>query len=228
MKNQTLRDYAITAIAGLLVAAGSPAYTQHVGVPDTGDGSADQLVQVDAPVAFSVNPVDGGSYQWLRNGTAILGQTNRTLIFENTQISDAGYYSCNTTNGADIVPSIAASLEVYTITPDFLVVVYAAPITSTGNLGTCPGPYKGYVSYIPTNGHWGFTPLTGTTIYTASDTTRTNTKVQYVGDYGDSGCARTTVTIPYPAVSPLYRFAIYFTNNVPSTNYPITLAGFSP
>jgi hypothetical protein len=113
-------------------------------------------------------------------------------------------------------------------TKDNVFVVYAQPITSTGNLGTCPGPYTGYINYLPTNGAWGFTPLTNTTVFTASDTTRTNTRVEYVGAYGDEGCAQTTVTIPNPPASPAYRFSIYFTNNVPSTNFPITLSGFSP
>ena len=229
MKKHTSRIYAIAASAGLLIAAASSAYPQQIGVPNTGDGSADQLVQVGEPFAFSVNAVDGGSYQWLRNGVAINGQTNSTLTFENTQIGDAGYYSCNIANGAEIVPTITASLQVYTITPDFLFVVYAQPITSGGGSGTCPGHYTGYVNYTKTvQQGWGWTPMTNTTIYTASDTTRTNTKVEYVGAYGDEGCNKTTVTIPYPAVSPAYRFSIYFTNNVPTTNYPITLSGFNP
>ena len=229
MKKQPLRICAIAASTGLLIVAGSTAYPQQIGVPNTGDGSYDQLVQLGGSVSFSVNAVDGSSYQWLRNGVGIVGQTNSTLTFENTKIGDAGYYSCNIANGAAIVPTISASLEVYTITPDFLVIVYAQPIASAGNLGTCPGPYTGYVTYIKTAAQgWGWTPSTNTTIYTASDTTRTNTKVQYGGAYGDSGCAQTAVTIPYPAVSPAYRFAIYFTNNVPSTNYPITLSGFNP
>lgn len=230
MKKQTVRIYAIAASAGLLIAAGSTAYPQQTEVPNTGNGSYDQLVQLGESVSFSVNAVARGSYQWLRNGSAIVGQTNSTLTFENTQISDAGYYSCNIANGAKIVPTISASLEVYTITPDFLgVVVFATPITSTGNLGTCPGPYTGYVNYTksPQQG-WGWAPSTNTTIYMASDTTRTNTKVESVGDYGDEGCNKTSVTIPYPAVSPAYRFSIYFTNNVPTTNYPITLIGFDP
>jgi hypothetical protein len=229
MNKPTLRMYAVAASAGLLIASGRGAYPQQIGVPDTGDGSFDQLVQLGDTARFSVNAVDGCSYQWLRNGTAISGQTNGSLIFENTKISDAGYYSCDIANGAAIVPTISASLEVYTINPDLDIVVYAQPITSTGNLGKCPGPYSGVVNYIKTAQQgWGWAPMTNTTIYTASDTTRTNTKVEYVGDYGDSGCAKTSVTIPYPAFSPVYRFSIYFTNNVPSTNYPITLTGFKP
>jgi len=226
MKRQTLRTYAIAASAGLLLAAGNTVYPQQIGVPDTGDESANQLVLLGQPAAFSVNAVDGDSYQWFCNGSAINGQTNSTLIFENAQISDAGYYSCNVADGTSVMPTISASLEVYTINPEFLVVVYAQPIVSSGNQPPCPGPFKGYVNYLPTNGAWGFTPLTNTTVFTASDTTRTNTKVEYVGAYGDSGCAKTSVTIPNPPVSPAYRFSIYFTNNVPSTNYPITLSGF--
>ena len=194
-----------------------------------GMGRGTSLVRLGDTAFFSVNAVSGASYQWLRNGTAIAGQTNSTLTFENAQISDAGYYSCNIANGAAIALTVSASLEIYTINPDFLVVVYAAPIVSGGSQGTCPGPYTGYVNYIKTAAQgWGWTPSTNTTIYTASDNTRTNTKVEYVGDYGDSGCSKTSVTIPYPTFSPAYRFTIYFTNNVPSTNYPITLSGFNP
>jgi len=202
---------------------------QQTAVPELRDESADQLVQLGEPFAFSVNAVDGGSYQWLRNGAAIAGQTNSTLTFENTQIGDAGYYSCNVANGADIVPSITASLMVYTITPDFLFVVFAQPITSGGGSGTCPGPYAGYVNYTKTAAQgWGWKPDTNTTIHTASDTTRTDTKIQYVGKKGDVGCNQTTVTVPDPTISTAYRFTIFFTNNVPTTNYPITLSGFNP
>jgi len=230
MKRQKLRTYAVATSAALLIGAGGSAYPQQVGVPDTGNGSWDQLVQLGDTAFFSVNAVSGASYQWLRNGVAIAGQTNNALTFENAQISDAGYYSCNIANGASVTPTISASLEVYTINPEFFgVVVYAQPIVSGGAQGTCPGPYTGYVNYTKTVAQgWGWTPMTNTTIYTASDTTRTNTKVEYVGDYGDSGCSKTSVTIPYPTFSPLYRFTIYFTNNVPSTNYPITLSGFNP
>ena len=230
MKKQTLRIYAIAAGAGLLIAAGRSAYPQQIGAPNTGDGSFDQLVQVGDTAAFSVNAVNSGSYQWLRNGVPINGQTNSTLIFENTQISDAGYYSCNIANGAAIAPTISASLEVYTITPDFLgLVVYGQPIVSGGSQGTCPAAYTGYVNYTKTVAQgWGWKPDTNTTIHTASDTTRTDTKVEYVGKKGDEGCNQTTVTVPDPTFSTAYRFTIFFTNNVPTTNYPITLIGFNP
>jgi len=110
------------------------------------------------------------------------------------------------------------------------IIVYGTPYPGGGSQGNCPGPYAGYVNYTKTISQgWGWAPISGARVLTATDTNRTVTKVEYVGGYGDSGCAQTTVTIPYPPFSPVYRFTIYFTNNVPtSTNYPIVLTGFNP
>lgn len=229
MKNQTLRIPALALIAGLLISTGNRAYPQQVGAPNLGDGSADQMVQVGETVTFYVEPVAGDTYQWLLNGNAISGQTNSTLTIENAQTSDAGYYSCNVANGSNVTPTVSASMQVFTMNENFDVVVYGQPIYSGGSSGSCPGKYTGYVTYTKTVAQgWGWTPASGTTTFTATDTTQTNTKVEYVGDYGDEGCAQTTVTIPYPTFSPAYRFSIYFTNAVPTTNYPITLTGFNP
>jgi hypothetical protein len=115
-----------------------------------------------------------------------------------------------------------------TNTPDDDIIVYGAPLATSGYNEACPGAYTGYISYKLAPPVWGWAPSTNTTVYTASDTNRTDTQVEYVGAYGDEGCGQTTVTIPYPAISPAYRFSIYFTNNVPLTNYPITLRGLTP
>jgi len=65
-------------------------------------------------------------------------------------------------------------------------------------------------------------------VHTVTDTNRTDTKIQYVGLYGDSGCAQTTISIPNPTFSPAYQFCIYFTNNVPTNAYPMVLmTGFN-
>jgi|GEM_PF-2581915 hypothetical protein len=110
------------------------------------------------------------------------------------------------------------------------ITVFAAPVVSGGSQGTCPGSYAGYVNYIKTvQQGWGWTPETNSISFTATDGSgRTNTKVEYVGKKGDSSCNQTTVTIPNPPYSAAYRFTIYFTNNVPTTNYPIILNGFNP
>jgi hypothetical protein len=111
------------------------------------------------------------------------------------------------------------------------VVVFGLPLLSGGGTGTCPGKYAGYINYTKTiaNG-WGWAPDTsnGNTTFIASDTNRPNTKIQYGGMYGDNGCGQTGIAVPSPAISPVYRFTIYFTNNVPTNAYPITLDGFKP
>jgi len=75
---------------------------------------------------------------------------------------------------------------------------------------------------------WGWAPTTGMT-HVATDTNRSDTKIQYGGQYGDGGCAQTSVTVSNP-ISPVYRFAVYFPTNtvVPTNTYTIILDGFDP
>ena len=134
------------------------------------------------------------------------------------------------TAGSALTASIASSGAVAASSPGGgPIVVFGAPYAGGGSKGSCPGPYTGYVGYSkPISQGWGWAPISGARILTATDTNRTNTKVEYVGGYGDSGCAQTTVSIPYPPFSPVYRFTIYFTSNVPTNAYPIVLTGFNP
>jgi len=136
---------------------------------------------------------------------------------------------------ATTASTLAASATTASMSPASLpgggpIIVFGTPLLSGGSQGSCPGPYVGYVPYSKTiSKGWGWAPTVGVTVLTATDTNRTDTKVQYLGLYGDNGCAQTTVTIPYPPFSPAYRFWIYFANNAPtSTNYPIVLTGFNP
>ena len=188
-----------------------------------------QMLELGSGMTLSVADSTGQSFQWMHNGAPILNQTNSTLTILNAQPGDAGFYSCTIVGALDIQTTVTTSLQVFRFTPDSQVVVYAAPVWSSGTLGTCPGAYKGYVTYIKTAQQgWGWAPSSSTTVYTATDNNSSNTTVMYLGDYGDSGCAQTSVTIPYPAFSDVYRFTIFFTNSVPTTNYPITLSGFNP
>jgi len=113
---------------------------------------------------------------------------------------------------------------------DTSVVVYATPIASNGNQGSCPGPYTSYVNFTKSVSQgWGWKPSTNTTIHIAANGgDRPDVKVEFVGKRLDSGCSPESVLVPDPAYSTAYRFTIYFTNGVPSTNYPITLTGFDP
>jgi hypothetical protein len=203
-------------------------------------------------LSVQANNADG--YQWLCNGVPLDGQTNNALVIQNTGINDVGLYSCEVFNGDQSVPTRAASVcvettasaaKVGTSTAGTMtakattsgalaasmpaggpIIVYGAPYTGGGSKGSCPGPYAGYVVYTkPPSQGWGWTTISGMA-HTATDTNRTDTKIEYTGYYGDSGCAQTGVTIN-PTYSPAYRFTIYFTNNVPTNAYPVVLTGFN-
>jgi hypothetical protein len=110
------------------------------------------------------------------------------------------------------------------------ITISALPTQGGGKQGTCPGTYAGAAAYTKsiTNG-WGWAPDTNTTIHTAANGGgRTDVKIEFLGAFGDSGCAAGSVTIPSPTLSPKYDFAIYFASNPPTTNYPIILTGFNP
>jgi hypothetical protein len=147
-----------------------------------------------------------------------VGATAASVTAASTPVANALTTSA-TTSGA-----IAASMPA-----GGPIVVFGTPYLGGGSQGSCPGPYVGVVAYTKTISQgWGWAPISGVRVLTATDTNRTDTKIEYVGGYGDSGCAQTTVTIPYPPFSPVYRFTIYFSNNVPTNAYPITLTGFNP
>jgi hypothetical protein len=141
-----------------------------------------------------------------------------------------------TTAGALATSTLTASTTTASVSAASLpgggpIVVFGTPLLSGGSQSGCPGSYAGYVSYTKTvSKGWGWAPISGArTLKAADGSGRTDTKIEYFGAYGDSGCAQTSVTIPYPPFSPVYQFGIYFANNVPTTNaYPIVLTGFNP
>jgi hypothetical protein len=109
------------------------------------------------------------------------------------------------------------------------IIVYASPEESSGGQGTCPGAFSGYVNYVLPSPAWGWFPATNTTTFTASNGGgRSDARIEFIGEYGDSGCNLNSVTIPNPPSSPQYVFTIYFRSSPPpTTNYPIVLTGFT-
>jgi len=196
----------------------------------------DQAVFAGSNAVLTVQAVNADTFQWQSNGVAIAGQTNSTLVVQNVGMN-VGSFSCNVSlSGGDAVPTRAASLNVMQpldgvgVYPGDPIVVSGLPKASNGVQGTCPGSYAGYVNYTKTIAQgWGWAPTNGATAFTASDGSgRTDTKILYMGKFGDSGCDQTTVTLPNPPPSPSYRFTVFFPKNVPTTNYPIILTGFNP
>ncbi len=189
----------------------------------------DQALPVGGGTVLSVLAGNADGFQWFRNGVAIAGQTNNTLVLQNVSTNDVGFYACGVLNGSQIVPTRAANVTVYTSSPGEPITLFGSPVASGGSSGSCPGSYAGYVSYTKTVSQgWGWAPTAGTSHIAADGTTRTDTKVYYMGKYGDSGCSQISVAVPDPTPSPKYRFAIYFPSDVPTNSYPIVLTGFDP
>ena len=236
MKNKILSLVVLTAIA-TSVAVGQtstvleqPEFAKILLQPE------DQLVPIGSNATFTVQAINADGYQWFHNGNPITGGTNSSLTISNATVNDVGYYSCEVFKGFEGVPARAASLQVFTSSIDPQtgvdpITVFGFPLPGGGSQGSCPGHYVGYVNYTKTvQQGWGWAPDTtnGNTIFTATDTNRTDTKIQFGGAYGDNSCNQTTVTVVNPPGSPVYRSAIYFTNNVPTNAYAITLDGFKP
>src|SRR5882724_7017176 len=232
MKKQVINLITFAAVAGITLAARGADDSDQLAFPQLTLQPIDQAIHVGSNAVFTAQATNGNlTFQWYRNSVPMDGQTNSDLVLESVGIGDVGLYTCNISkDGGESVPTRTASLNVFTDTGGGPITVYGSPVISGGTQGGCPGPYAGYVNYIKTVSQgWGWSPSTNTTLHTAADgTTRTDTKVVYVGKNGDLGCNQTLVTVPDPSYSPKYRFTIYFPNNVPTNTYPITLVGFDP
>ena len=109
------------------------------------------------------------------------------------------------------------------------ITVFATPVVSSGTNGLCPGGYAGYVIYTKTAAQgWGWAPTN--TVHTATDTNRTDTKVEFLGKLNDNSAAiRRQWPLCSRAQAPNTGSLIYFpNNNVPTNSYPIVLNGFNP
>ncbi|HEX4264028.1 MAG TPA: immunoglobulin domain-containing protein [Verrucomicrobiae bacterium] len=259
MKKCISRGIVLTAIAGLALAAqAQDTNTDQSQFPTIFQQPVDQCVPVGSAVTFSVVASNADSYQWYDNNTALDGQTNSSLTIPSTGTGDVGYYYASVIKGSEAVPTRSACLNVYTtsspaststissgprmksmsmnmamstdLTGGGVITVFGAPVVSGGGGTGCPGAYSGYVNFTkPMSEGWGFAPDTSNS-HTATDSNRSDTKVQFNGYYGDGNCAQTTVTVGNPPPSPAYRFTIFFPrgSQVPTNSYAITLVGFNP
>lgn len=105
-------------------------------------------------------------------------------------------------------------------------------IYNGGQSGDCPGLYAGYDRYekLIANG-WGWAPDPSTTIHMVADGEgRTDTRIFIWGEYGDTYCDQTSVSIAGQPPSPAYRFVVYFPAGapVPTGPYRILVNGFNP
>lgn len=222
---------ASAAVLGIILTARGGDDPDQADFPLIISQPTDQGIPIGSNATFTVQATNGDlAYQWLRNGVAIDSETNSSLTLLAIGTDDAALYSCGVSSGPQTIPTRSASLSV--ITPadsGGQVIIYTYPARGGGSQGTCPGSYAGYANYTKTVAQgWGWAPSTNTTIHTAFDTNRADTKIVYTGKLGDSACGAASVTIPNPPASSKYRFTVYFPNHVPTNSYPIVLGGFDP
>jgi len=221
---------AVTAWAQISAAAKSDGDEDQDDFPQIISQPTDTDVALGSSTVLTVQSTNADSFQWLRNGVAMDGQTNNSLKLEKVGVKDVGYYTCCVVKGYEVVPTRTATLTAFAATGGGTITVFGLPVVSGGSSSSCPGfTYSGYVNFIKTASQgWGWAPSAGTTLHTVTDTNRTDTKVYYLGQRADDGCALTTVAVPHPTVSAKYRFTVFFPNNVPTNTYAIKLIGFDP
>ncbi len=229
MKQQNLKIVMCITLCGLVLAARGREVSDQAEFPQISEQPTDRDVPLGGSTVLTIQSTNADSFQWYRNGVPLAGETNSTLMLENVTVADVGYYSGVLIKGTEVLPTRSAAVTVYAMSGGGNFTVFGSPVPSGGSSGSCPGTYAGYVNYTKTVSQgWGWAPSTNTTVHTASDLNRSDTKVYYAGKYGDTGCNQTTVTVPHPTASPKYRFTIFFANNVPTNSYAITLSGFNP
>jgi alpha-tubulin suppressor-like RCC1 family protein len=92
----------------------------------------DQSVYVGSSISFSVQ-ADGPApltYQWRLNGTNIAGATSSTLVLQNAQASQAGFYSVLISNPGGSILSSNAVLTVITPPAGVPVITSFAPVSA--------------------------------------------------------------------------------------------------
>jgi Platelet-activating factor acetylhydrolase, isoform II/Immunoglobulin domain len=99
--------------AGGLSATSSPLVTLTVLIPPgITNQPTDQIVEVGATTTFTVTATSAASlaYQWRFNDANLAGQTNRSLVLANAQLTNAGHYSVVVTYAIGSVTSRVALL----------------------------------------------------------------------------------------------------------------------
>ena len=113
-------------------------------------------------LTVSASAIPAPAYQWLLNGTNLVGQTGATLTINNASALDAGTYSVIVTNNAG---SVASSNVLLTVTPPTTPPALAAPVISGGNFQfsvTGPNGSAGFGFRVWATTNLELSPITNT------------------------------------------------------------------
>ncbi len=84
-------------------------------------GPQSQTLRTGGTISLQVKATGGGlAYQWLKDGLALIGQTNATLTIGHAQAADAGNYTVIVSNAGGAVTSPGALVTVLAVTTDWL------------------------------------------------------------------------------------------------------------
>jgi hypothetical protein len=109
-----------------------------------------QVVIAGTNVLFSVtSPGKGVTYQWLKNGTALIGQTNSTLGLTNVNNNDDGAYSIELSSPGENVTGGTAFLSVITGPPTIVAQPQDASLGNNGPVVLSVGVAGGSVANAP-------------------------------------------------------------------------------
>ena len=90
---------------------------------------ASRTISPNTTAVFSATALDATSYQWRKNGVALVGATSATLVLPGATAANAGDYTCIATNPSGSVTSSAATLAL-SATPDFGRIINLSILTS--------------------------------------------------------------------------------------------------
>ena len=98
----------------VLVGEKGQIYVTSDGPPAVARQPQSQVVTAGAPVSLSVTAYATGpfTYQWRRNGSAIVGATRETLTLPSAAVADSGEYTVAVSNARGLVVSAVANLSV--------------------------------------------------------------------------------------------------------------------
>jgi pectin methylesterase-like acyl-CoA thioesterase len=173
-------DYTVSAIFGNSYFTSLASWTQAT-IPIILQSPTNQLLNAGDTATFAVTAsgLPAATYQWLKNGTNLVGQTAPILTIANAQISDVGDYSVVVSNSAGTVTSTTVSLLLTGVGPaapalsasagvNQVVLTWSATPTATSyNLkrSTVSGGFYVTITNTSANGYLDAGLVNGTTYY---------------------------------------------------------------
>ena len=185
-------------------------------------------VPVNSPASFTVVAAGATSYQWLKNGDEIAGQTTDTLNFASAQSADEGAYTVEVTDANGTTTSHAAVLRVLTVP-----VITGEPVSQTvtaGQTATFTVQASGlYLTYQwKKNGVSLLTPSATTATLSIGPATALDNDIYTVEVSNAAGMdtsATVTLTVNIPPLITTQPLPLIVAKDAPSASFTVVSDG---